>query len=232
MKKIIIGLVGILLLSIAIISIVVFIQKNNYCIIEIERDISTYADYSVEYYIKDKNIVKFDHKKLEGTHKELYYFKGINEGTTKITLEKKDEHGKILELAEYEVTVDNKLSAVITKKQTGKKVVDALLIIKYEESDENINDEKINTYEKIINSENILKVIEDKYGKVGNIKLELPEDSQLIRVIYVCDNHTDEECKMLLKDWIDEFSSKMKEIYNIKSTYILDEPEITFRIVK
>jgi len=94
------------------------------------------------------------------------------------------------------------------------------------------NKELINTYEELINSNAIKAVIEKKYGTVGDIQFEEIEDTQIIKVIYTCDNRTDDECKILLNDWIAEFSRRMEEIYNVKDIKIVDEPQITSRIVE
>lgn len=129
------------------------------------------------------------------------------------------------------------------KKTTEERIVYATIIIENENENQNKkqtisttelkhNKNLLNTYEELINSNAIKTVIENQYGKVGDVQFEDVENTQIIKVIYSCDNHTDDECKPLLKDWITEFSRRMKEIYNIKDIYIVDEPEITTRIIK
>lgn len=92
---------------------------------------------------------------------------------------------------------------------------------------------KINdTYRALINSKTIKKAVEEKFGTIRDVEFETVEDTQIIKIIYVCDEHTDEECKQILQELIQEFSKRIKEIYDIKDVYIVDKPEITTRMVK
>ena len=120
-------------------------------------------------------------------------------------------------------------------KKEEEKIVYANIVIESEEqtiTTATLNKDLLNTYEGLINSRAIKTVIEKKYGTVGDIQFEEVEDTQIIKVIYICDNRTDDECKILLNDWIAEFSRRIKKIYNVKDIKIVDEPQITTRIVK
>ena len=117
------------------------------------------------------------------------------------------------------------------KEKLKEKIVHATIIIE-NEGQIATTEQLSNTYEELINSKAIKTAIEEKYGSVGNIQFEPVEDTDIIKVIYVCDNRADEECKILLNDWIVEFSQRMKEIYNINDIKIIDEPEITIRTVE
>lgn len=92
------------------------------------------------------------------------------------------------------------------------------------------NKKLLSTYEDLMNSKTIKTEIEEKYGTIGDIKFEEIENTEMIKISYVCDSRTDEEYKEMLNDWIAEFSKKTKEIYDIKVS-IIDEPEITTRLV-
>lgn len=121
------------------------------------------------------------------------------------------------------------------EKKEEEKIVYANIIIESEEQSliTTESDKKLlSAYEELINSNAIKTAIEKKYGNIGNIQLEEVEDTQIIKVIYVCDNRADDECKILLNDWITEFSRRIKEIYNDKDIKIIDEPEIATRVKK
>lgn len=128
-------------------------------------------------------------------------------------------------------------------KKTEERIVYATIIIENEDENQNENQtisttelkpnkNLLNTYEELINSNAIKTVIEKEYGTVGDIQFEEIEDTQIIKVIYICDNRTDDECKILLNDWITEFSRRIREIYNDKDIKIVDGPQITTRIVE
>lgn len=117
------------------------------------------------------------------------------------------------------------------------KITSATIIIMGEYSkanttvtDYDINQDKkiIKTYEDLINSKTIKKDVEEKYGSINNVELEAVEDTDIIKVIYVCDDHNDEECKQILQELLSRFSKNIKEIYN-KDVHIVDEPEISSR---
>lgn len=59
------------------------------------------------------------------------------------------------------------------------------------------NEQIINTYEALMNSNAIKNVVEEKYGTVNNVEFKTIEDTDMMKVIYVCDGHTDEECKQI-----------------------------------
>jgi len=92
--------------------------------------------------------------------------------------------------------------------------------------DTKINKQFIKTYEDLMNSKSIKSTIEKIYGNVGDIKVEGINDTDMIRVTYMCGNRTDEECKKLLNDWIKELMLRIDEIYGQKCT-IIDEPQIS-----
>ncbi|MBQ3408754.1 MAG: hypothetical protein IJH12_06105 [Clostridia bacterium] len=124
-------------------------------------------------------------------------------------------------------------------RKTEEKIVYANIVIESVDQNEKQtittakpNRELLSTYEELINSSAVKTVIEKQYRTIGDVQFEEVENTQIIRVIYVCDNHTDDECKMLLNDWITEFSRRMKEIYNDKDIKIVDGPQITTRIVE
>ncbi len=117
-------------------------------------------------------------------------------------------------------------------KKEKQKIVYASIVAGNETNSQALNTKLFQTYEQIINSRAIKSVIEDKYGSVGDIELEYVEDTQMIKVIYVCDDHTDDECINLVNDWIAEFTRRIKELYNVDNTHIIDEPKITTRMIK
>ena len=219
-------------------------KTNKYGIIEMEKATSTFTHAYIEYFIEDESIVKFDHMEtkdetkkdvLGGTSKELYYFAGVNTGKTNIIFRIKDGHEDITEQYEYEVNVDKNLKVNITEKQKLQGIYKQIVYarIRIQENDESTQrtSMKLNTYEELINSTAIKKVVENKYGKIGNVKFEEIKDTDAIGVVYFCDEHTDEECKQILQELIQEFSKRIKEVYDSKDVKIINEPEISQRSV-
>ena len=93
--------------------------------IKIETGIATWTDVEVKYYIEDERIVKFDHiedkirKKegeLGGKKIQNYWFKGLQEGKTKIRFEILDGNGEVSSEQIYEIKVDKRLNVTIVDK--------------------------------------------------------------------------------------------------------------------
>lgn len=127
------------------------------------------------------------------------------------------------------------IKGINRNKKVKEKIVYASIVIQSEDSDEQSmksNTEINDTYEALMNSKTIKNTIEEKYGKIRDVEFETVKDTQIVKVIYVCDEHTDEECKKILQEWITEFSKRIEEIYNIENVYIVDNPEITTRMVE
>lgn len=122
---------------------------------------------------------------------------------------------------------------IITENIKKEKITSATILIQENDKEEVSNKSKqfYYTLEDLMNSKMVKSVVEEKYGEIGNVKFEIIEDTQIIRVIYVCDNHTEEESKQILQELIQEFSKRIEEIYDL-NVYIIDEPEITIRGVK
>lgn len=119
--------------------------------------------------------------------------------------------------------------------KTEKKTVYAMVIVSKDDNknvsttdanDSNVRKQMFETYRELINSNAIKSEVEKKYSKVGNVEMEFIEETELIKVIYTCDNHSDEECKDILKQYLTVFSKKIEELYGEKM-YIIDEPEIS-----
>ena len=119
--------------------------------------------------------------------------------------------------------------------KTEKKIVYAMVIVskddnenaaRIDSNDVNARKKMFETYRELINSNAIKSEVEKIYSNVGNVEMEFIEETELIKVIYTCDNHSDEECKDILKQYITIFSKKIEELYGEKM-YIIDEPEIS-----
>lgn len=93
-----------------------------------------------------------------------------------------------------------------------------------------IDDKMLDTYKQIINSNSIKEIIQKKYKYATEIELEKVKDTEIIKVVYVCDKYSEDECIDIEKMYISEFSKQIIELYNV-NVYIVDEPEISSRIV-
>ena len=215
----------------------IYVYKSN----KLEIQIELYSDYTLCY------------KYIPNSYNDPEYYKGtfsINEDalTIELTPDKENSENSIIKNGNkliYTITSDTEFKdnhgRKIKYKSATEKIVSATILISKKNSndskiiyEQNIeqNKELINTYEDLINSKTIKKIVEKKYGSINNVELKAIEDSDLIKVIYVCDEHTDEDCKQILQELLSEFSSKIKEIYNEKEIYIIDSPEISSRTVK
>ena len=84
-------------------------------------------------------------------------------------------------------------------RKTEEKIVYANIVIESVDQNEKQtittakpNRELLSTYEELINSSAVKTVIEKQYRTIGDVQFEEVENTQIIRVIYVCDNHTDD----------------------------------------
>lgn len=91
-----------------------------------------------------------------------------------------------------------------------------------------MNDQMYNTYQELINSPSIKNKVKEKYPKIGDIELEMVKDSDIIRVIFVCEEYSEEECIEIENMFLKEFSKRISELYN-KKIYIIDEPAVEWR---
>lgn len=121
-----------------------------------------------------------------------------------------------------------------------KKIVVATIIVSNNQNnnkntitsnDLQIDDKMFDTYKQIINSDYIKGKIQQIYKQVNEIELEKVKDTEIIKVVYICDKYSEDECIDIEKMYISEFSKKIEELYNTK-VYLVDEPEMSTRIVR
>ena len=113
------------------------------------------------------------------------------------------------------------------------KIVVATIIIENEDrgiesKNSEIDDPMFNTYQALINSAMIKNKVKEKYPEVDDIELEKIKDSDLVKVIFVCDKYSEEECIEIENMFLKEFSERIPELYDVK-IYIVDEPAIIWR---
>ena len=90
------------------------------------------------------------------------------------------------------------------------------------------DDQMFNTYQELINSPTIKNKVKEKYPKIGDIELEKVKDSDIVRVVFVCEEYSDDECIEIENMFLKEFSKRISELYNIK-IYMIDEPAGAWR---
>lgn len=95
-----------------------------------------------------------------------------------------------------------------------------------------IDSKLVNTFKTLINSNVIQNKIKDKYPNAGNIELEVIADTGILKAIYVCDNYSNQECIEILNKYVEIFSDRVVEIYNIDSVSILESANISTRLIE
>lgn len=90
----------------------------------------------------------------------------------------------------------------------------------------------VNTYRTVMNSNVIRNKVKEKYPNVGNIELEVIEDTGILKAIYVCDNYSDQECIEIVKKYIEIFSDRVAEMYNIDKISIFEPATISTRLIE
>lgn len=212
-----------------------YVYKSN----KLEIQIELYNDHTMSYkYIPNsynapeyyKGTFSIDGNTLtmnlisDGENSENTIIKNGNELTYTIISDTviKDDHGRKIK---YKDAIEKITTAtvIITSNISN----DNTVITKQDIGQDN---KLIKTYEELMNSKTIKKDVEEKYGVVNNVELKCIEDTDMIKVTYVCDEHNNEECKQILKELLSKFSEELKEIYNINNVYIVDEPEISSRV--
>lgn len=86
-------------------------------------------------------------------------------------------------------------------------------------------------YVDIINSVEIRDKIESIYPDCNPVELELIDNSHMIKLIYVCDEYSEDECIAILKEYMSVFREYMSSTYNIETT-IADSATISTRYVE
>lgn len=94
-----------------------------------------------------------------------------------------------------------------------------------------VSKEQIKKYEELINSSLIKEKIKEKYSDVHDIEMESLSNTEVVKLIYVCDKYTENECIDIINKYIYEFSDAMKNMYNIEIN-IVDNPEIYTRTIE
>ena len=67
------------------------------------------------------------------------------------------------------------------------------------------------------------------YPIVGDIEIDHNNNSNVFKLIYICDSHSEEDCKNILNTYFKIF---ITVIYKIDDITILDSAEITTRTIK
>lgn len=98
--------------------------------------------------------------------------------------------------------------------------------------DINIDNKIVDTYRAVINSNQIQNKVKEEYPDIGNIELEVIENTGVLKAIYVCDNYSDQECIEIVKKYIEIFSDRMTEMYNIDKISILEPATISTRLIE
>ena len=97
--------------------------------------------------------------------------------------------------------------------------------------DVTLNDKLIETYKELINSKTVRNEILKKFPNASKVELENVQGTSILKVIYVCDNYTDEECIDIVNTYISVFKEKVEEIYKVDSINIVDGPSILTRTI-
>lgn len=98
-------------------------------------------------------------------------------------------------------------------------------------SDLSINDNLMNTYIEVMNSNIIKNKIKETYSDVKDIELENIKGTGLIKAIYICDRDSEKECIDINNKYISLFANIVEGIYNI-NILIVDEASISTRVVE
>lgn len=95
-----------------------------------------------------------------------------------------------------------------------------------------IDTKMIDTYRAVMNSNQILNKVKEQYPNVGNIELEVIENTGILKAIYVCDNYSDQECIGIVNKYVKIFSERIVELYNIDNISIIDSASISTRLIE
>lgn len=144
----------------------------------------------------------------------------------------------IIAIAGACICINKAKEAEIEKTKEEKKQVIAVAtiiiedesIIKDTSKNYTADNQMINTYQELINSAAIKNKIKEKYPKVGDIELKKIKDSDIVKVIFICEEYNEDECIEIENMFLKEFSKRISELYNVK-IYIIDEPAITWRYI-
>ena len=102
----------------------------------------------------------------------------------------------------------------------------------YSEQDLTIDKNLFGRIVSIINSETVKKKVKEEYPNVNNIEIEKIEDSNLFKLIYVCENYSEKECIEIVNKYYEVFKENITNIYTINDIYIIDETTIDTRIIE
>lgn len=102
----------------------------------------------------------------------------------------------------------------------------------YSEQDLTIDKNLFESIIAIINSETVKNKVKEEYPNVNNIEIERIENSNLFKLIYVCDNYSEKECIEIANKYYESFKENITTIYRINDIYIIDEATIGTRIIE
>ena len=102
----------------------------------------------------------------------------------------------------------------------------------YSEQDLAIDKNLFGSIVSIINSETVKKKVKEEYPNVNNIEIEKIEDSNLFKLIYVCDEYSEKECIEITNKYYELFKENITTIYRINDIYVIDGVTIENRVIE
>ena len=102
----------------------------------------------------------------------------------------------------------------------------------YSDQDLTIDKNLFGSIVSIINSETVKKKVKEEYPNVNNIEIEKIEDSNLFKLIYVCDEYSEKECIGITNKYYESFKENITTIYRINDIYIIDGATIETRVIE
>ncbi|MBE6149791.1 MAG: hypothetical protein E7170_03620 [Firmicutes bacterium] len=98
--------------------------------------------------------------------------------------------------------------------------------------DISLNNNMIDTFKEVMNSNLIQNKIKEQYPNVGNIELEVVENTEILKAIYICDNYSDKECIDITNKYVELFEKNIADVYNIDNISIVDFASISTQLIE
>jgi len=118
------------------------------------------------------------------------------------------------------------------------KIATTTFLISYNKSENSIttkdimiNEELLNTYREIINSQSVKNKVKETYPNVKDIELEAVQNTEMLRAIYVCEDYNENDCIEITNKYVSAFADVITDIYQVDNIYILDKASISTRVV-
>lgn len=240
-KKIILLIIGIIILwNFVFISIIYFVYMSR-----VENTFKSVKDSTINSKVLENEIGKV--KKVKFNNFMQWISSRNNESCIKIKVYTKDKKynvcailatdkiekiedvkvtGYFINGKKYEEVVQNKEKVSISTFMVNSRDGDEA---SYSSNDLEIDTNLFNTYKEIINSKSVKNKLKQKYSDIIDIELGQVKDTGILKAIYVCKEHSENECIDINNQYVSLFIDNIVDIYNVDNVSIVDSATIFVR---